>query len=128
MNGIQATLCGRITKQGVKAFQASGRQSCSFSVAVTPRVKTQGSWGNGPTMFVRVTVWDQYLAGHVLNSVQAGDNVMVCGEITTSEYQDSTRYEMTAEAVAVDLKWNDVQVLGQQQEPQQQGYETEPQF
>ena len=98
---ITATCAGRITKQGLRTFQAGGETYCSFSLGVTPRVKVQGKWQNGPKLFIRCTVWDKYLAAHAINSLQAGDNVIVSGSITTEEYNGQTNLNMGVEALGL---------------------------
>ena len=120
--GITATCAGRITKQGLRTFQAGGETYCGFSLAVTPRVKVQGTWQNGPKLFIRCTVWDKYLAAHAINSLQAGDNVIVSGSITTEEYQGQTNLNMGVEALGLDLSWNDASPTRDQQQASGGGY------
>jgi single-stranded DNA-binding protein len=114
MNGAPSFITGNMGKD-LQKFDYQGKTSARFSMGFTPRIKQNGQWGNGPIVWYRVTVWDTYLAQHVLNSLHKGDPVGVYGEVTTEEYQGQTNFNLNAQFVGVDLSWRDVTVQPRQQ-------------
>jgi single-stranded DNA-binding protein len=73
-----------------------------------------------------VTVWDTYLAEHVLNSLHKGDRAGVYGLVTSDEYQGKTSMNMSADIVFVPLDRNDLTIIPRQQrgsrQPQSDAY------
>lgn len=85
---IPVTLIGNLTSDPELRFTPSGAAVASFTVAVSKRVKDeQGTWKDGPSSFVRCSVWRQY-AEHVGDSLAKGNRVIVVGQMSQREYED----------------------------------------
>jgi single stranded DNA-binding protein len=125
LNGIPSLIVGNLGRD--PEFQlVNGKQIARISIGVTPRVKKQGQWQDAPALWYRVTIWDTYLAEHVMASLHKGDRVLVYGIVTSDEYQGKINLEMSADAVGVDLNRSDVRVMPRQnnggQSRQKPGY------
>jgi single-strand DNA-binding protein len=100
------TVTGNVGSEPEIKFLDSGRAVCSFSVANTPRVKDpQGNWGDGETIWFRVTLWGR-LAEAAVEDVQKGKRVIVDGRLTqrsytTKEGEQRTSLEITADEIGV---------------------------
>lgn len=110
LNGIPSLIVGNLGREP-ESQQVNGKTIARLSVGVNPRVKKQGSWQDAPTVWYRVTVWDQYTAQHILNSLHKGDHVVCYGIVTSDEYQGKVNLDMSADVVGVDLNRSDVQVM-----------------
>lgn len=130
LNGIPSLIVGNLGRD--PEFQlVNGKQIARISIGVTPRVKKQGQWQDAPALWYRVTIWDTYLAEHVLNSLHKGDRVFAYGVVTSDEYQGKTNLEMSADIVGVPLDRNEVTILPRQQtgtgqKPQYRSLQTQP--
>ena len=114
LNGIPSLIVGNLGRD--PEFQTvNGKQIARISIGVTPRVKKGGDWQDAPTLWYRVTVWDTYLAEHVLNSLHKGDRAGAYGLVTSDEYQGKTSMNMSADIVFVPLDRNDVTIIPRQQ-------------
>lgn len=113
INGIPSLIVGNLGRDP-ESQQVNGKTIARISVCVTPRVKKQGQWCDGAPVWYRVTVWDQYTAQHVLNSLHKGDRVVCYGIVTSDEYQGKVNLEMSADVVGVDLNRSDVRVMPRQ--------------
>jgi len=83
---IPVTLIGNLTGDPELRFQPSGLAVASFTVAVSKRVKDGDTWKDGPTSFVRCSVWRQY-AENVAESLTKGTRVIVVGSMSQREYE-----------------------------------------
>ena len=114
LNGIPSLIIGNLGRD--PEFQTvNGKQIARISIGVTPRVKKGGNWQDAPTLWYRVTIWDTYLAEHVLNSLHKGDRAGAYGLVTSDEYQGKTSMNMSADVVFVPLDRNDVTIIPRQQ-------------
>ncbi|MDN6769174.1 MAG: single-stranded DNA-binding protein [Bifidobacterium mongoliense] len=113
INGIPSLIVGNLGR-APESQQVNGKTIARISVCVTPRVKKQGQWCDGAPVWYRVTVWDQYTAQHILNSLHKGDRVVCYGIVTSDEYQGKVNLGMSADVVGVDLNRSDVQVMPRQ--------------
>lgn len=113
INGIPSLIVGNLGREP-ESQQVNGKTIARLSVGVNTRVKKQGSWQDAPTIWYRVTVWDQYTAQHILNSLHKGDHVVCYGIVTSDEYQGKVNLDMSADVVGVDLNRSDVQVMPRQ--------------
>ena len=114
LNGIPSLIVGNLGRDP-EFQQVNGKQIARISIGVTPRVKRQGQWQDAPVLWYRVTIWDTYLAEHVLNSLHKGDRVFAYGVVTSDEYQGKTNLEMSADIVGVPLDRNEVTIIPRQQ-------------
>jgi len=79
-----------------------------FRVAVTPRVRRGGVWGDGTTTWYRVTCW-RYLAARVRESIRKGDAVVVRGRLLSDRWTDvhgieRDSFDIEADWVGHDLR------------------------
>src|SRR3954462_14624132 len=58
----------------------------TFRVAVTPRLRKDGTWVDGETAWYTVTAW-RTLADHVRDSIRKGDPVIVHGRLRTETWR-----------------------------------------
>jgi single-strand DNA-binding protein len=109
------SIVGNLTADPELRFTVSGKAVASLRVAVSERVKdTDGTWKDGDATFWKVTVWDR-LAEHVGDSLAKGQRVIAVGRVSSRTYETRegekrTDYEITADAVGPDLKWDTVKV------------------
>ena len=83
---IKVTFVGTLGSDPELKFTQSGAAVASFNVATTKRVKDGDGWKDGPTSWVRCTVWRQY-AENVAESLVKGSRVMVTGEMSQRDYE-----------------------------------------
>ena len=83
---IKVTFVGTLGSDPELKFTQSGAAVASFNVATTKRVKDGDGWKDGPTSWVRCTVWRQY-AENVAESLSKGSRVMVTGEMSQRDYE-----------------------------------------
>jgi single-strand DNA-binding protein len=91
----------------VRHRDAKGVSVATFRVAVTPRLKKEGSWVDGETAWYTVTAW-RTLADHVADSIRKGDPVIVHGRLRTETWRpdegpSSTTLHVEASLVGHDL-------------------------
>jgi single-strand DNA-binding protein len=84
---IPVTLVGNLTADPELRFTPSGAAVASFTVAVSKRIKEGDVWKDGPSSFVRCSVWRQY-AENVGDSLVKGNRVIVAGQMQQREYED----------------------------------------
>lgn len=130
LNGIPSLIVGYLGRDP-ESQQVNGKQIARISIGVKPRVKKHGQWQDAPALWYRVTIWDTYLAEHVLNSLHKGDRVFAYGVVTSDEYQGKTNLEMSADIVGVPLDRNEVTIIPRQQtgtgqKPQYRSPQTQP--
>jgi single-strand DNA-binding protein len=103
------TIVGNVGSEPDLKFTPSGAAVCNFSVAVTPRRKTQDGWEDGDATWYRVNAW-RGLAENIAESVPKGTRVIVQGRLENRKYESrdgGTGYslEITADACGPDLMW-----------------------
>lgn len=105
------TYTGNITdKDGPELrFTQAGKAVASFNMAVNSRSKRDGEWVDDPPLFIRVNAWDD-LGENASESLRKGDRVTVVGrqrmtEYTSREGETRQQLEVTADEVAVSLRW-----------------------
>ncbi len=64
-----------------------GNGVASFPLACTPRIRREGEWVDGPTLWVQVSCW-RVLAERVRDSVKKGDAVIVRGRLRPDVWTD----------------------------------------
>lgn len=127
-NEALISFTGNATADAEIKFRPNGDAVANVTVAVTPRVKVDGQFTDGPAAFYRVAAWKQ-LAENVGESVKRGDRVTVVGTLKPREYEHNGEKRMsldvTAESVALDLRFATAAAnranrsQGGQQRPQQ---------
>lgn len=97
------TISGNVGSQ-VRFHQLEGGSGvASFPLACTPRLRREGEWVDGPTLWVQVSCW-RVLAERVRDSVKRGDAVIVQGRLRPDEWIDesgSRRESLLVEATSV---------------------------
>ncbi len=83
---IPIAFTGNLTADPELKYLPTGVAVASFTVAVSKRVKADDGWKDGPTSFVRCTVWRQY-AENVAESLAKGTKVVVIGSMGQREYE-----------------------------------------
>ena len=83
---IPISFTGNLTADPELKLLPTGVAVASFTVAVSKRVKDGDTWKDGPTSFVRCTVWRQY-AENVAESLAKGTKVVVIGSMSQREYE-----------------------------------------
>lgn len=79
-------LCGNATGDAELKFGASGTARCTWTLAVTPRVKQNDSWTDGETAFYRCTAWRQ-LAEQAGESITRGMRLLVVGRLSPRPFE-----------------------------------------
>ena len=79
------TIIGNVGSRQDLKFTNSNKAVCSFSVAVTERIKKGDEWEDGTTTWYKVTGWEQD-AELITENIEVGQRVIVSGNLTTSEY------------------------------------------
>jgi single-strand DNA-binding protein len=90
-------------------YTTGGIAVCSFSVAWSPRKKTDTGWEDGPTSWFRCTVWREY-GENVAASLAKGQRVVVTGQVHIREYEDNEGNKRFSTEIQVDevgpsLRW-----------------------
>lgn len=103
------TYVGNVTADPELRFLASGKGVCNFTLAVNHRVKKGDSWEDGPTTWVRCTVWEEF-GENVVESIKKGNRVIVQGKQFTQEYETKEGEKrsslcLTVDAVGPDLRF-----------------------
>ncbi len=97
------TISGNVGNQ-VRFHELDGGAGvASFPLACTPRLRRDGEWTDGPTLWVQVSCW-RVLAERVRDSVKRGDAVIVQGRLRPDVWVDddgSTRESLLVEATSV---------------------------
>lgn len=103
-----AAIAGRLTAEPTLRFTPQGHACAKFTIATSVRRKNGDQWVDGDATFIRVTCWRR-TAEHITDSaLQAGDHVLIVGDLTQREWtaQDGTTrrdLELDARTVALDL-------------------------
>ncbi len=91
----------------IEFTQGDGWQFARFRVATTPRLRKQGDWVDGATMWMSVSCSGR-LATNVLHSINKGDPVVIAGRLRSNEWVDAdgqqhSRSVIEASSVGHDL-------------------------
>lgn len=86
MNEPVTCLIGNATGDAEVSFGASGVARCTWSLAVTPRVKRDGAWVDGEPAFYRCTAW-RALGEHCGDTVRRGMRLVVFGRLSPRTYE-----------------------------------------
>jgi single-strand DNA-binding protein len=102
------TIIGNVIDNPRLRRTEKGADVASFRIASTARKldKVSGQWVDGNKLFVSVNCWRQ-LATNAVDSLRRGDPIVVCGRLSTREYekdgQKRSSFELEANAVGHDL-------------------------
>lgn len=98
---MQITVVGNIGRDAEQKVTRNGKIFTTFSVAHTPRVKKDGEWVDGETVWFKVTSWNN-LPEIMLTQ---GSRVIVTGDFKQESYekdgQTRSVNSLTAEAVGI---------------------------
>lgn len=79
-------LCGNATGDAELKYGASGTARCTWTLAVTPRIKQNETWIDGETAFYRCTAWRQ-LAEQAGESITRGMRLLVVGRLSPRPFE-----------------------------------------
>ena len=81
MADTQTVIAGNLTDDPDVRQTDSGTVA-NFSVAVTPRIRTEGQWRDAETSYFRCAVWGAQ-ADNAARSLHKGDRVLLTGRLRT---------------------------------------------
>lgn len=96
------TFKGNLGNDPEHKITPSGKSVCSFSVAVTPRVKKDDEWTDGDTTWYRVTLWGRD-ADTAVDALSKGTTVVVSGSYSQREYVDKNQEKRVSNEVRAEL-------------------------
>jgi single-strand DNA-binding protein len=103
VNDTTVTLVGNLCADPELTFTPTGTPVANLRLAVTPRIRQQDEWADGPTSFYRVTCWRQ-LAEHAADTLTKGARLLVTGRLRIRQYEtDDGHRGQAAEVDADDL-------------------------
>lgn len=132
------TLVGNLTADPELKQTQDGTDVARFSLAWSERQKNGDDWVDGPTTFIRCSVWGR-MAQHAVNNLSKGTRVLVTGDMRAEEWASDqgprTDVTMNVKHLGVSLEFADVTITkreksggaggfgngGTTQQPQQQG-------
>lgn len=96
-----ATITGNLGRDAENRTTKTGKKVSSLSLGTTPRIKVNGEFTDGETIWITVTVWD-----HLPEMLFCkGQLVMVTGQIKQTSYEkdgvEKQRLEITADNIGV---------------------------
>lgn len=102
------TLVGTAGGEAQLRYTASGAAVCSWSMAVTPRVKQGDGWVDGDTTWYRCSAWRQ-LGESAAESIVKGMRLVVHGRLRVRIYDKDgvqrTSVEVDVEHVGADMRY-----------------------
>jgi single-strand DNA-binding protein len=105
------TLCGNATADAELVFGPSGDARCTFTLAVTPRVKRGERYEDGETAFYRCTAWREF-GESVASSVTKGMRLLVQGRFSPRTYEKDgerrTSLDLTVDHVGAEMRYASV--------------------
>lgn len=105
------TLCGNATADAELVFGRNGDARCTFTLAVTPRVKRDGEFVDGETQFYRCTAWRAF-GESVASSVTRGMRLLVQGRFTPRPYekdgQTRVSLDLDLEHVGAEMRYSSI--------------------
>ena len=125
---IKVTFVGTLGGDPELKFTQAGLAVASFNVATSKRVKDGDTWRDGPTSWVRCTVWRQY-AENVAESLVKGSRVLVMGEMsqreyTTKEGEKRTVWECQVDEVGPVLRYATATIKRVERDKSSGGFES----
>lgn len=111
MNGITLTIGGKLTRDPDYSTVGSGTSLCKFSLAVERRFKSGDEWDKAVS-FVDIVCWKD-LADKAAQLLTKGSLVVVSGRFDQQSWEDRetgakrSRFELTADDIAVNIKYMD---------------------
>lgn len=109
MSAALITVTGNVGKDVELRFAGEKQIAvATFSMAHTPRIKKDGEFQDGETMWFKVVAF-MSKAEMIADQLKKGDSVLVTGSLTQSTYTDRdgkerTALEIKAEEVAILIK------------------------
>jgi single-strand DNA-binding protein len=102
MSAAMITITGNVGKDVELRFAGDKQIAiATFSMAHTPRIKKDGEFQDGETMWFKVVTF-MSKAEAVADQLQKGDTVLVTGSLTQSTYLDKEGKERTALEIKAD--------------------------
>ena len=103
MNDTPVTLVGNLCADPELSKTPNDIPVANLRLAVTPRIRQQDEWADGPTSFYRVTCGRQ-LAEHAADTLTKGARLLVTGRLRIRQYEtDDGHRGQAAEVDADDL-------------------------
>ncbi|MDK8242147.1 single-stranded DNA-binding protein [Corynebacterium coyleae] len=107
------TLVGNVTADPELKQTQDGTDVARFSLAWSERQKSGDDWIDGPTTFVRCSVWGR-MAKHIAHNLAKGTCVLVTGEMRAEEWASDkgpqTDVIMNVRHLGVSLEFADVTI------------------
>lgn len=105
------TVIGNLTRDPELRYTTQGTAVVNFSVAHTPRRKTDSGWEDGDTSFFNCSAWRD-LGEHIAASFQKGQRVIVIGTMQQRSWEDNdgnkrTSYDVQVDEAGHSLKWGE---------------------
>jgi single-strand DNA-binding protein len=126
------TLRGNLTRDPELRFSKAGTPVATFTVVTSRRVKDQktNEWSDADTSFWNCVAFGD-LADHVAESAEKGTGVIVIGaaaqeEWTSKDGEKRRGVKVTAEDVAVSLRWRSAKVGKAAERPKDQQQDENP--
>lgn len=114
------TLCGNATADAELVFGRNGDARCTFTLAVTPRVKRDGEFVDGETQFYRCTAWRAF-GESVASSVTRGMRLLVQGRFTPRPYekdgQTRVSLDLDLEHVGAEMRYSSITARKSERSP-----------
>ena len=101
MNEPTTTLIGNLVADPELKFTPNGAAVANFTIAVTPKVKQNGEWVDGETLFARCSCWRE-MAEHVAESLTRGTRVIAQARIRSRSYETKEGEKRTVTEYEVD--------------------------
>lgn len=102
MSAAQITVTGNVGKDVELRFAGEKQIAvATFSMAHTPRIKKDGEFTDGETMWFKVVAF-MSKAEAIADQLQKGDTVLVTGTLTQSTYTDKEGKERTSLEIKAD--------------------------
>lgn len=102
---------GNLTADPELRYTSGGVAVANMTIASSPRVfdRKTDTWADGPTMFMRATVWREY-AEHVAATLHKGNAVIAYGRLSqkgweTPEGEKRSSYELDVDEIGPSLRF-----------------------
>lgn len=103
---IAITVTGNLGRQAENRVTKTGKEVAEFSIGSTPRIKTNGEWVDGETLWFTITYWG-YLPENLFDK---GTTVIVTGDLQKRTYEKDgvtkERLHITATNIGIVHKSN----------------------
>lgn len=123
------TLVGTAGGEAQLRYTASGAAVCSWSMAVTPRVKQGDGWVDGDTTWYRCSAWRQ-LGESAAESIVKGMRLVVVGRLRVRGYEKDgvqrTSVEVDVEHVGAEMRYATVTAVKAQRSGGRQEHRSGP--